>query len=124
MTEKTLWGHFSKYIRLRDRIKGSEYCKCATCPKSHHWKDMDAGHFISRRHKATKYNEKNVLAQCPYCNRFNQGKQYEMSFEVNRRFGTGTTDLLLAKSKQAYKLHSFEIKELGEYYRDKVKEMI
>ncbi|MFT7158488.1 MAG: hypothetical protein ACI8Q1_003520, partial [Parvicella sp.] len=27
MTEDTLWKHFSKFIRLRDRIEGSEYCK-------------------------------------------------------------------------------------------------
>lgn len=73
---------------------------------------------------ATKYNEKNVLTQCPHCNRFNQGKQYEMGMEVDRRFGQGTADLLLAKSKQAYKLHRFEIDQLGEHYRSECKRLI
>jgi len=121
MTEKTLDKYFSKYIRLRDRIPGTDYCQCATCSTRKKWSEMDAGHFMSRRHKATKYNEMNVLAQCPACNRFNQGKQYEMGISVNKKFGEGTTDLLLAKSREPYKLNKFEIDEKGKYYREQCK---
>ena len=124
MTEKTLWQHFSKYIRLRDRIPNTDYCRCATCTTSKHWKEMDAGHFVSRRHKSTKYHPKNVLAQCPYCNRFNQGKQFEMGKEIDRRFGEGTADLMLAKSRESYKLHQFEIDQLGNIYKEKVKKLL
>jgi hypothetical protein len=118
MTEDTLWKHFSKFIRLRDRIEGSEYCKCASCSNTYKWKDMDAGHFISRRHKSTKYNEKNVLAQCIACNRFNQGNQINMGIEVDRRYGKGTSNMLLVQSRQSHKMSRFEIDELSKYYRN------
>lgn len=118
MKEDTLWNHFSKFIRLRDRFPGSDYCKCASCPRMKHWKLMDAGHFISRTHKSTKYNEKNVLAQCPHCNRFNQGEQMNMSIEVDRRFGKGTADMLLVESRKICKITRFEIDIKIKYYRN------
>lgn len=68
--EKTLWKWFSLFIRLRDCPDNSlGFAICKTCGKRQHYKEMDAGHYISRRWKPTKYREDNVYAQCVHCNR-------------------------------------------------------
>lgn len=120
--DATLWRVFSEYIRLRDSDdKGN--CRCPTCGRVHHWKDMDAGHFVGRRHKATKFCERNVLAQCRYCNRFNQGEQFKMSQAVDARFGAGTAEYLTKLSRAKTKLTALWYEVKTEEYRAKVKEM-
>jgi len=68
MTKKQeAWKLFSIFIRKRDG-KGSEYPTCVTCDNRRHWKNMDAGHFISSVHTSIKFDERNVHAQCRNCN--------------------------------------------------------
>ena len=123
--ERTLWKHFSMYIRLRDRMPGTEMCRCATCRMVHHWKEMDAGHFVQRDRYATKYNEKNVHAQCPRCNRFRNGEQYAMSLHIDAKYGKGTAQLLLELSKaKCPKLSSYDIKAMSALYRAEVKKLL
>lgn len=122
MTEETVWGHYSKFIRLRDSDENG-YCKCTTCGKIDYWKDMDAGHFIPRNCKATKYHEKNVFVQCPRCNRFLSGKQFEMGLYIDKRYGKGTAEKILIKSKQLCKRSKFDLQVLGDYYREEVKKL-
>lgn len=53
------------------RIKAADsdgYCVCVTCGSSKHWKEMQGGHFISRRYTATKIMEENISPQCQGCN--------------------------------------------------------
>lgn len=70
--EKELWRLFSLYIRQRDaKERGKDgYVACITCGQVRHWKGMDAGHYVSRRHQATLYMFNNVHAQCKGCNGF------------------------------------------------------
>ena len=49
---------FSLYIRQRNAIDG--YVKCVTCNTLKHWKEVDAGHFCSRRHYSTRWNTLNI----------------------------------------------------------------
>ena len=67
--KKELDKWFSLYIRLRyASVDG--IVECWTCGKTQHYKRMHAGHFMSRRHHATRWNEENVQVQCPGCNLF------------------------------------------------------
>jgi hypothetical protein len=116
VSEETLWRWFSIYIRLRDCDKNG-YCRCITTGKIDHWKNMDAGHFISRRHKATKYDERNVYAQSRGSNRFNQGEQFKFGLAIDKIHGKGTAELLLAKSKLPYKELEIERKMRLEEYK-------
>lgn len=59
--EKEAWDAFSLYIRERDKDKG-----CISCGTFEGV--MQAGHMISRRRRATKYDEHNVNGQCSKCN--------------------------------------------------------
>ena len=61
---------FSKYIRMRDTPG-----KCCTCGKFIDFKSCDAGHYMERNYKNTRYNEYNVHGQCRECNRFKNGEK-------------------------------------------------
>ena len=91
--DAALWKLFSKFVRLRD---ADEYgmCRCITCGRLFYWLEGDAGHFITRDHKATKFHPMNVHAQCPMCNRFKSGEQYKFGQAIDRILGAGTADTL------------------------------
>ena len=54
---------FSQYIR-RSNADNNGYCTCVTCNKTFHWKEIQAGHFMSRKHYSTRWDERNVKTQC------------------------------------------------------------
>lgn len=58
--EQIRWEAFAAVIRERDKDKG-----CFSCPNP---QAESAGHIISRRKRAIKYDERNVNGQCLYCN--------------------------------------------------------
>ena len=93
---------FSIFIRLRD-IDADGFSYCVTCGKPMTLKTSQCGHFISRRHFATRWEEKNCAAQCVGCNMFAQGKQYEFGLAIDMRFGVGTAQKLLIQSKNKFK---------------------
>jgi hypothetical protein len=123
--EKKLWKVFSEYIRRRDakKFSGGDIGKCITCSHIGHWKTMDCGHGISRRHQSTKYDEKNNHLQCKGCNGPKSGKQFEYMLEVDRKYGKGTAELLLAKSKHSVKRTAFEFEILLNEYLKRLKEI-
>ena len=53
---------FSKYIRLRDAMPNG-YCRCISCGQIKPFHDFDAGHFYSRKHMGTRFDEDNVWAE-------------------------------------------------------------
>ena len=122
MYEDKLWKEFSLFIRLRDS-DADGFGNCITCKKKAYYKESHAGHFISRRHKATKFDEKNVHLQCVACNTYNAGRQYEYSIELDRRYGKGTAEELLQKSNSLKKFTKGEIDELTKEYKEKVKQL-
>ena len=107
---------FSEYIRKRDANKKG-ICKCITCNKEYAWNDIDAGHFISRKEMATRWDEQNVAAQCKHCNRFRYGRQYEFSLQLGKKLSQD----LLKKSKEVCKFAPSDIEELINHYTTKVK---
>jgi hypothetical protein len=120
--EATLWKYFSLFIRLRDSDKNG-ICRCITCGKKDHYKNMDAGHFITRNNKSTKYDEKNVHAQCKRDNRFLSGKQYEHSKMIDEIYGEGAANDLLLKSKMVCKRTDADLRAMIMFYKQKVKEL-
>ncbi len=125
MNDKKLWKVFSEFIRRRDALKfsGEDIVKCCTCTHTGHWKEFDCGHFISRRHLATKFSEINNHCQCKGCNGFGSGRQYEYSLFIDRTYGKGQAELLLAMSRNAVKFGQFEIDIMEKEYKKKIKEL-
>lgn len=96
------WAVFSEWIRRKDADERG-MVKCFTCDAEKHWKQIQAGHFISRRHAATKYDEMNVKPQCVSCNIFKQGNQYIFGKRLDLLYGEGTAESLEMKSKMMCK---------------------
>lgn len=117
VNDQKLWDAYSVYIRLRDADSNGN-CSCFTCGYTNHWKKMDCGHGISRRHLATKYDDRNNHAQCGRCNGFEGGVRETYKERVDKKYGAGTWDLLLVKSRSTVKrLSEFEINTMAGYYR-------
>lgn len=83
---------FSIWIRKRDR-------NCITCGSI---KQLQCGHFVSRRFFATRWDEKNCAAQCVSCNVFNQGVQHKFGQEIDKKYGAGTADKLWIQSRNRF----------------------
>ena len=111
---------FSQYIRRKDAI--DEIATCVTCGKKEHYKKLQCGHFMSRRHYSTRWDENNVGVQCYGCNITNQGMQYAFSKYLTQ-FDNNLPDNLLIKSKQIVKFADVDLVEMIEYYNNKVNEL-
>lgn len=114
--------YFSEYIRKRD-ANDQGICQCCTCGKHLEWKKMDAGHFMSRRYNSTRYDEKNANAQCPYCNRFDQGRQHIHGEYINKKYGKGTTDQLHMKAIWISRRTQNDYEAIAELFKEKAKKL-
>jgi len=113
---------FSEYIRLRDSDKNG-YVICISCNRLEYWKDVDCGHYINRRHLATRWHEKNCNAQCRSCNRFDEGNTAGYTLGLIKKYGKDIIKELLFIKNNCHKITDFEGKELIKYYTKKIKEL-
>ena len=113
---------FSQYIRLKD--SENEYATCFTCGKSDHWKKLQNGHFQSRRHYSTRWDEVNCQVQCAGCNVFRQGEQFIFSKNLDLKYGKGTAENLQIQAGQIIKLSDSELQEMIKDYEKFVKTII
>lgn len=113
---------FSEYIRLRDADEFG-MVECFTSGKVYHWSKIQAGHYISRRHKSTRWHELNVHPQSVGENLFNQGNAPQFAVNLDKKFGVGTAEMLLNLSKESVK-HSREyLYAMIEDYTEKVNKL-
>ena len=117
---KKLDNIFSQYIRLSNSKNGN--CICVTCGKEGHWKNggIQAGHFQSRKHYATRWDERNVKPQCVGCNMFKAGEQYKFSLYLGKQL----SEKLLQDSHKTVKLADVELLEMIDYYQEEVKKYL
>ena len=110
---------FHEYIRRRDADNNTGNCECVSCGKTIHFSDSDAGHFISRKYLITRYDERNVHAQCRRCNRFEYGRQFEYSIAL----GQELSQELLQTSRSMVKFTDADWQEIFEEFKDKLNEI-
>ena len=118
---KMLVSVFSQYIRLKDSV--DEIATCFTCGKKDHWKKLQNGHFQSRKHYATRWDEQNCQVQCAGCNVFRYGEQFLFAKYLDERFYAGLSDELYIKSKQIVKYSNSEIEDMILKYKKLVDSM-
>ena len=106
---------FSFYIRQRQSVGG--VVSCFTCGKKDHWRNMDCGHFQSRKHYATRWDEINCQVQCKTCNIFRYGEQFIFGQNLDHKYGEGTANQLLQESRKTIKLSNLDLAEKIEYYK-------
>jgi len=117
--KKKLWKIFSEFIRRRDS-DWRGYAKCCTCGVIKQWKEGDAGHYVSRAHNSTLFDEQNVHFQCKRCNN-NSGEPAKYTLFLIEEYGEG---IIKELEKRQNQLKSFTIPELEEMiieYKNKLK---
>jgi hypothetical protein len=81
--KKDLWKVFTKYIKQRDNNK------CVTCGRSSEGQGMGGGHYIAKAACGLDYyfSEKNVHAQCTYCNLVLEGNRPRYREFIIKKYG-------------------------------------
>ena len=75
----------SIYVRNKAAVNG--WCFCYTCGIMRPVSDMDAGHYISRRYYATRYELDNIRPQCSGCNKFRGGEPVKFRMRLVEEIG-------------------------------------
>jgi len=124
MSLTTADTQFSKYIRLRDSVDGM--VTCFICGRSIPINEATAGHFIKRRHMATRFDERNVHGMCFRCNQEEEGNT-EVSdlhyIKMRDRYSHVVIDELYFRSRQPFHMSKSDINEIAKTYREKIKEL-
>ena len=112
---------FSKYIRLKN-ANHRGHVKCVTCGKIDLWDGgtMQAGHFMSRKHYSTRWDEDNVQVQCVGCNMFRQGEQYKFSLFL----GKTKSKRLYLQSKKLVQYYNHELEDMINHYTTEYKDLL
>lgn len=107
---------FNKFIRLRD--KGNN---CISCGKP--CKKENAGHYRSvGGNPELRFEELNCHLQCEYCNTYLHGNLIEYRKGLIKKIGVELVEWL----EGVHELKKYtiqELKDLKEYYKDKIKEL-
>lgn len=96
------WKWFSMFVRLRD---SNEFGmgKCCTCGSVKHWKELQAGHYVTRAKESTLFDERNVQSQCAGCNMWQGGKPLEFEVHLDARYGNGCAAAIREKARMPCK---------------------
>lgn len=115
---------FSLYIRLRDSMdfEGKSF-KCISCGKIKPFAQADCGHYFSRRHMSTRFDEDNCHAECRYCNRFNAEHLDGYRKNLIKKIGQKRFDLLYWRKNSVRTITACEYKILIKHYKKLNKEM-
>ena len=111
---------FSAYIRYRDKDKP---CICCGMPLASSGNvpsiggSYDCGHFISRRHMATRWNEFNCAAQRKFCNRYQAGNQAGFREGLIARNGLDSVLKVEAMAKKNEMLSAQDLKDIRDFYK-------
>ena len=120
--KKELDKWFSLFIRLREStIDG--VTQCFTCGKIDYHNKLQCGHFQSRRHLATRFDETNCQPQCVGCNMFKAGEQFKFHINLDAKYGEDTSINLQHKAMQSVKITRVEYEDYISYYKDAVKKL-
>lgn len=117
--------YFSLYIRYRDGEETPDgwYANCITCDARKPIKEMQAGHFMSRRYYATRWEDLNVATQCSSCNVFKQGEQFKFGKAIDNLYGDGTADRLEKECKVIRKITTSELEQIIEDAKQYISEV-
>jgi len=109
---------FSLYIRQRDAVDG--IATCVTCGAKAPWQKMQNGHYVSRSHTATRFDERNCSTQCVSCNMFKGGNMDEYALYLIKTYGKNVLNELNKLKQTIRKIGIPEYKKMIETYKEKI----
>ncbi|WP_294504148.1 recombination protein NinG [uncultured Bacteroides sp.] len=108
---------FSLYIRLRDsKIFGYRAFRCISCGKIKPFSEADCGHYFSRSHLSTRFDELNCWAECRDCNRINPDHLEGYQRNLIKKIGKERFELLEAKHNTCCKIDEDDYKKMIKRY--------
>lgn len=113
---------FSRYIRLRDSSPDGTF-RCISCGRTLPTDEADCGHYHSRRHMGTRYDEDNAHAECRACNRFRSDHLIGYARNLERKIGKERMDALSARAARACRLDRQDLLELARLYHAKARQL-
>ena len=113
---------FSQYIRLRD-VMPSGFFKCISCGKIKPFDDADCGHYHSRTHMATRFEEDNCHCECRFCNRMSADHLIGYRDNLITKIGFSRVERLNVLAHSQKHWLDCELEEKIEYYKAEVKRL-
>lgn len=117
--KKKLWQTFTIYIKNRDKWT------CVTCGKKAMGGGMGGGHYMPKAACGNEYyfSEKNVHAQCTYCNLTLEGNRPAYRRFIIKTYGMKVLKELETKFRKPTPWSAEVYREKIEYYKRKTKEL-
>lgn len=108
-----------KYIKLRDKDLGCISCGTFTANTYH------AGHYLeSGNNSFLRYHEDNIHKQCGYnCNIMRSGNTSLYRINLIKKIGVEKVEWLESNAKKVKKWTEEELKNIIDYYKQKIKEL-
>ena len=110
-----------KTLQKLARISAADdngYCKCVSCGKLDHYKNMDGGHFIPKGSSSRwALDEQNVHPQCKGCNGFGMkhgSAEAQYTIWMLDWYGKDAVEHMLATKKDPIKYYSSDYREMIE----------
>ena len=114
---------FSKYIRWY-YADANGYVECYTCGVTKPVKEMQCGHFQSRRHYATRWHTDNCKPQCVKCNMFMQGNIWVYGNKLKAEIGDVKFNKLIQLSNSTVKYTQQDYLDMLEYYKKELNNLM
>lgn len=113
---------FSIYIRTKYSVNGM--VKCYTCQAVKPIKEMQNGHYVSRKCNRLRYDENNCRPQCYSCNVCNHGEQSLFGKLLDKEAGFGISDNLMYYKNVSWKFTTEELEKIIEKYSNKISQLL
>lgn len=113
---------YSLYIRLRDAMSNG-YFVCISCGQIKRFDQADCGHFYSRTHMATRFDEDNTHSECSFCNRFKADHLIGYQTNLIKKIGICRFELLGVKAHSTKKWCDFELEAMIKHYSGEVRRL-
>lgn len=111
-------------IRRLEEADDNGYCRCVSCGKAYHWKELDGGHYVPRTKTATKLVEHNINPQCKSCNCYRKEEaKCRYAIYMIDTYGYEYVKWLNEESGKERKYYRGELEDLIIEYKKRVKEL-
>ena len=125
---ETLRAKALKTLQKLSRISAADdngYCKCVSCGKLDHYKNMDGGHFIPKGSSSRwALEESNVNPQCKGCNGFSMkhgSAEAQYTLWMIDWVGKDQVEHMLATKNDPVKFYAADYREMIAEWSEQIK---
>jgi len=114
---------FSRAIRLKFMNQGG-MVQCVTSGRWYQIKEIQLGHYMSRRYMNTRWSMINAGPQSVYHNKYRNGEPQKMALWLDQEYGSGTADKARCMALLPRKTDILTIKGTAKYWREYFNELV